>query len=109
MAVNKGKMRRLKCEKALINRGMTAAEVTRECDKKSVQLGYNCTFNSRTVSQYINCNCNLGRDRLYILADVLGVSDTKEIDEKYREPEVRYMGLPWVGEFGTIIFDLKER
>jgi hypothetical protein len=99
--------RRLKCEKAMLNRGMTAAETARECQKRAIQLGYNCTFNDRSVAQYINCDSNFSRDRLYILADVLGVRDTKEIDEKFRAPEVRFIGLPWVGEFGNVAPDIK--
>lgn len=108
MADKEPRYRRLACDMALINRGMSAAEAARECNKRAIQLGYSCTFNERAVSQFINNNGNFSRNRLYVLADVLGVRDTKEIDEKFKEPDYRYIGLQWVGEFGTVYSDYKK-
>lgn len=106
----KEKYRRIVCERAVYNRGLTMVEASRLCDKRARQMGKEkVTFCDASVGQFINCACNYSRDKLYILADVLGAKDTKEIDEKFKEPKTLFVGLDWEGEFGSRYQDIKER
>lgn len=102
------KYRRIVCEAAIARRGYkTFPEVAEACEKKARQLGVDATFNSYSIQHYVGDVGDLSAKRLRILAQVLGVRDVFEIDERYKIPEVRNAGHYFEGEFGGRIKDMQ--
>lgn len=94
------KPRRLGLEEAIARQGQgyTYAEL---CKKLEEQLaceypdkGY--TVNEKGIAQYVACYVNFSHTRISALATILGVIDTREIDDIYDPPTIRGQGRDWV-------------
>lgn len=43
--------------------------------------------------------------RLKVIADLLGVKNIMELEERFTEPDVAGVGGLWIGEFGSVVRD----
>lgn len=102
--------RRLACEKAIQRRGFkTYEEVAKACEKQARKVGKEVTFSRFSIQNYVSCYHDLSLKRIEILADLLGVSNYKELNEIYEPPKVLDVGDYWQGNQGTRIQDIDSR
>lgn len=99
--------RRLGAEQAVFRKFKTFASCANACDQYCKKLKLDMTWDVRSISRYVSATNNLSTKRLHILSTILGVKDTKELDEIFTAPMTRGEGLDWVGEFGTRVSDIK--
>lgn len=99
--------RRLGAEQAVFRKFKSFAQCCKACDIYSRKLNLDVQWQAQTIARYVNATTNLSTKRLHVLQTILGVKDTKEIDEIYTAPQVRGEGLDWVGEFGTKVPDIR--
>jgi len=103
--VGKGK-RRLACEQAIARRGYkTFKECTEACERHARKLNSQTSWSNLAVQHYVTCYADFSMRRVKVLADLLGFSDIKEMDEKFTPPKMRGIGDNWVGDEGSIAKD----
>lgn len=99
--------RRLGCEAAIYRKGFNNfREVSEACNIHAKKCESDVTFNRHCIQQYVGTQTNLSMRRLKILAEVLGVSNLRELDEVFVAPKYRGEGQYWLGEEGNRIKDL---
>ena len=99
--------RRLGAEQAIYRKFKTFTACSNACDQYSKKIGLDINWDIRAIARYVAAAVNLSTKRLHVLSTILGVKDTKELDEIFTAPSVRGEGLDWVGEFGTRVTDIK--
>lgn len=98
--------RRLAAEQAVYRKFNNFGECAEACDNLAIKLGVNATFNRLSIQHYIGCQTNLSMKRLKILAEVLGITNYREMDEVFVAPKRRGEGDWWLGSDGNRIKDL---
>lgn len=109
MNLKPGAKRRLACEKAVYNKFKNFVEVNDACIDYIKKKGLDISFSSNYIKNYIAAQSNMSMKRLNILCEVLGVTNYSQIDEIFTAPDVRGIGLDWVGERGTRVKDYDMR
>ena len=87
-------------------KGPRAAACADACNAYARENGYDVHFNRLSIQQYVGCQTNLSMKRLKILADLLRITNYKELNEVFVAPKVRGAGLWWIGEDGHRVQDL---
>lgn len=101
-----GQRRRLAAEQAIYKRFNTFAACADACNAYARENGYDVHFNRLSIQQYVGCQTNLSMKRLKVLADLLRITNYKELNEVFVAPKVRGAGLWWIGEDGHRVQDL---
>jgi len=111
MQISGDKKRRLACEQAIDRKFKTFKACAEACEKHARKMGIPSTWSQLSVQHYATCYADFSMRRIKVLADLLGFTDLKEMDEKYTPPAVRGAGLNWVGDEGSIArdFELKAK
>lgn len=99
--------RRLGCEQAVYRKFKSMQDCSRTCNQYCLVAGIKQHWDDGCVARYVAGTINISTRRLHVLQTVLGVRDTKTIDEIFIAPHLRGEGLDWVGQFGTRVADLK--
>lgn len=102
----KGQYRRLAAEQAISMSGYkTFKECGIACEKLALSRGSDVTFNDSSVRHYVTCHTNLSMKRLLLLAELINVTNFKQLDEKFKAPVPRGVGKYWIGEYGSKVQD----
>lgn len=102
----KKKQMRLGCLQAFELRGFrTYKDMAKACEKHAMKMGLDLTFNDRAIQNYIHCYSNMSFKRLKVVADLLGVKNIMELEERFTEPDEAGVGGLWLGEFGSVVRD----
>ena len=101
-----GQKRRLAAEQAIYQKFPNFRDCADACQVLASKLDTNITFNRLAIQHYVGCQTNLSIKRLKILAEVLGVTNYKELDEIFTAPRHRGEGEYWLGEDGNRIRDI---
>lgn len=97
--------RRLRAEMFISSKFNNFRECADACNKLAKQLDSSATFNRLSIQQYVGCKTNLSMKRLKILAELLNITDYKQLDEVFVAPENRMNGSDWIGDNGSIVKD----
>lgn len=98
--------RRFAAEQAIYRKFNNFRECADACQSYADKMKLGITFNRLSIQQYVGCQTNLSMKRLKILADVLGVTNYRELDEVFTAPRHRGEGDYWIGENGNRVKDI---
>lgn len=98
--------RRLVAELTIYGMFDTFKECVDACNELAKSKGSTITFNKLSIQQYIGCQTNFSMKRLNILAELLNVTNYRNIDEVFVAPEHRGIGKDWIGDNGNTVRDM---
>lgn len=106
IALKPNQRRRFAAEQAIYKKFNNFRECADACQAYADKMKIDITFNRLSIQQYVGCQTNLSIKRLKILAEVLGVTNFRELDEVFTAPERRGEGEYWLGENGNKVKDI---
>lgn len=99
--------RRLAAEQAIYAKGFNSfAECAEACEKLAQKINPDATFSRLSIQKYVGCQTNLSVRRLEILAEVLGITNYRELNEIFTAPKHRACGEWWTGDNGNRVKDI---
>lgn len=107
VALKPNQKRRLAAEQAIYKRGFSnLIECAQACDEHAKKMELDITFNKHAIQQYVSVRCDLSIKRLKVLAELLGVTNYRELDEVFTAPARRGEGQYWLGDNGSRVKDI---
>lgn len=98
MSLKPEQKRRLGAEQAIYRKFNNFRDCADACNVLAEKKGVDITFNRLSIQQFVGCQTNLSMKRLTILAELLGITNYRELNEIFVAPRNRGCGDWWLSE-----------